>query len=231
MHRRLTRAERLLTRFELAIALMLVLGCSSVELVGVDKATVLRADARTNEPAVDASAQDASALDTSARDASALDASAQDSGAVDAATARAHDAAGTPDGGALVVFSDPSRPAPFPGQFLAPSSSCPATEPSAGASCATEGQQCDYPVCWGRGNRSWVCLDHRYTVWFDESFLCASARPCPAEAPRQGAVCSLQIECVYPYFCCKGPTGFLPALCDGQWNLGQPECAGCVAPP
>ena len=236
MHCRLTRAERLATRFAraltLALTLALALGCGNVELVGVDRATGLMADARVDARPFDANTADRSTVDASARDTSARDASAYEAGASDAAPARASVDSGALDSGALAVWSDPARPPPLPGQFVEPRSSCPAIEPTYGIPCQTAGQQCDYPICWGRGNRSWVCVNQRYTLWFDESFLCADARPCPAESPRQGAVCSLSIECVYPYICCKGPTGFLPALCDGHWNLGEPECGdACGAAP
>lgn len=214
MQHLLTRAERPTVRFELALVLTLVVGCS-VELVGVDRATILRADAGgleldTSVPDADLMAADVTAAPLPERDASS------DAG-VDATSS--------------MRWTDPQRPAPLPGQFVDPSVPCPAAEPVTGASCGASGQQCDYPVCWGGGQRSWVCVEQRFVLWFDESFLCATSRPCPRATPREAAVCTLSIECLYPYFCCKGPEGFQAARCDGHWSLAEPVCAGCVDSP
>jgi hypothetical protein len=196
MDRRLTRAERRVCAIALPIAL--ALGCSNVELVGVDRASVTE-DAGTGE-AADA-----------------------------ASTEPAHDGAVNFDrDAALPTWTDPVQPAARPNQFV-DAKLCPAAEPAQGALCQVDGLQCDYPVCWGGGSRSWLCSDRRFALWFDESFLCAAQRPCPANLPSEGASCALAIECLYPYSCCKGPTGFAPVRCDGRWHLGKPYCGGCPA--
>ena len=214
MDRRMTRAERL--RTGCALALSLALGCS-VELVGVERATSSAADAGPAE--LDARAVElVSALDADRARASDALPPAPDEGSTPSACG---------DAASLPQWTDPQRPARSPGQLDNQSLACPAREPVAGDVCDLEGQQCDYPVCWGRGKRSWVCVEQRFTLWFDESFLCAPSRPCPEYSPNEGDVCCLSIECVYSYFCCKGPTGFQAARCDGQWRLSEPVCAGC----
>jgi hypothetical protein len=177
MQRHLTRAQRLAVLFTLAS------GCTSVELVGVDRLAIH-----------DAAAPDASSL--------------------------------APDASSPAPWVDPQRPALLPGQFV-DAARCPALEPRAGASCEVDGLQCDYPVCSERAKRSWVCMERRFGLWFDESFYCDPARPCPSWIPSEGVPCSLSIECRYSYFCCKGPMGVQSARCDGQWTLGEPDCSGC----
>jgi hypothetical protein len=212
MHRRPTRPKRLATHFALTLTLGLVFGCG-VEVVGVDRATIVAADARVD--ALDASVAHADDASTSSAEA----ASAPEEGGKGETSE---------DAASLASWFDPPRPAPVSGQFIGTRATCPALEPSAGTVCDRAGQQCDYPVCWGRGQRSWVCVEQQFTLWFDESFLCAATRPCPSPSPSAGAVCSLSIECVYPYWCCKGPEeGFQSARCDGHWRLGQPECVAC----
>lgn len=213
MYRRLTRAAGPATRLALALApaLTLGLGCG-VEVVGVDRATIVTADARVDVPdASVARADDASPALQQPPDARA-EQSTRDAG---------------DDAASLTSWSDPQRPAPVSGQFVDTSRTCPPSEPTAGTRCDRAGQQCDYPVCWGRGQRSYVCIEQRFTVWFDESFFCAATRPCPRATPSAGAVCSLSIECVYPTFCCKGPDGYQSARCDGQWTVAPAECAVC----
>jgi hypothetical protein len=118
-----------------------------------------------------------------------------------------------------VSWRDPQPPPQFPNQH-ASSTPCPIVEPRPDEACGEPGKECAYPVCWGAGNKTWVCVENRWQAWFDESFKCAGDRPCPAALPLPRSSCSPGPFCYYPIDCCGQVAGFTTAEClAGEWKL------------
>jgi hypothetical protein len=129
-------------------------------------------------------------------------------------------------------WRDPESPPTFPGQHTS-STPCPTLEPRDTEGCTEPGKECAYPVCWGAGNKTWVCVENRWRLWFDESFKCTAGRPCPAVLPLRGSTCTTGPFCYYPIDCCGRVAGFTAAEClQTQWQhrvtFRPDECPLCT---
>jgi hypothetical protein len=124
---------------------------------------------------------------------------------------------------------DPEPPQQLPDQHTS-STPCPTLEPTASDACHESGKECDYPVCWGAANKAWVCVQDRWTLWFDESFKCAPDRPCPTAIPMEGTACRTGLSCYYPIDCCGTVAGFVETHCYvGTWEV-RPEPTPSACP-
>jgi hypothetical protein len=132
---------------------------------------------------------------------------------------------------ARATWRDPEPPPQFPNQHWS-NTPCPLLAQVGTAGCAEPGKACDYPVCWGAGNQTWVCVESRWRFWFDESFKCAPERPCPGALAPKGSACSPGPSCYYPIDCCGRVAGYTEGVCRGErWDhhitFRPDECPLC----
>lgn len=113
-----------------------------------------------------------------------------------------------------------------------PAPRCPTEAPAQGASCdpaAAGAAACDYGLCLGRPLAQATC-DAQTRRWAVSALPCAMptpVRPCPTEAPAQGASCDLgrnPASCSYGWSeCIRGPA--VTAFCEGAaWRLAVATC-------